>query len=159
MMEKKSILVIEDKDVVGTLIRDVLISTGRYEVVRASNGYEGLLKIIGEDGSALPSDLNELEETIKLIAYKGLPPRPLSKKFHLVLSDIRMPGIDGIDTLRLIRKLCPDQVCILITGYGIENRERDIEEVRPKAVLRKPVTNDELVSAIDGACGVAISPS
>jgi CheY-like chemotaxis protein len=158
-MEKKSILVIEDKDVVGTLIRDVLISTGRYEVVRASNGYEGLLKVIGEDSPELPSDLEELEETIKLLAYNGLPPRPLAKKFHLVLSDIRMPGIDGIETLRLIRKLCPDQVCMLITGYGLENRERDIEAVEPKAILRKPVTNDELVSAIDGACGIATSPS
>ena len=158
-MEKKSILVIEDKDIVGILIQDVLIATGRYEVVRAANGYEGLLKIIGEDSSALPSDLNKLEETVKLIAYNGLASRPLSKKFHLVLSDIRMPGIDGIDTLKLIRKLCPDQTCVLITGYGIENRECDIEEVGPKAILKKPVTNDELVSAIDGACGVIPSAS
>ena len=158
-MEKKSILVIEDKTVVGTLMRDILIATGRYEVVNASNGYQGLLKIIGEDSFSLPSDIKELEETVKMIAYKGLDSRPLSKKYDLILSDIRMPGIDGVDTIKLIRRLCPDQNCIFVTGYGIEDRNEEIEELTPHGVLKKPLTNSELVSAIDKACGVVTSSS
>ena len=158
-MEKKLILVIEDKIVVGTLMRDILIATGRYEVVNASNGYQGLLKIIGEDSFSLPSDIRELEETVKMIAYKGLESRPLSRKFDLVLSDIRMPGIDGVDTVKLIRKLCPDQNCVFVTGYGIEDHDEEIEELTPHCVLKKPLTNSELVSAIDEACGVVTQPS
>ncbi len=157
-MEKKSILIIEDKDVVGTLIQDILLGTGRYEVVHVSDGYQGLLKIIGDDSFKLPSDINELEDTIRRVACGGLVSMPLSKKFDLVLSDIRMPGIDGISTLKLIRKLCPDQAFVLITGYGIENRGKDIEAIGPNTVLQKPITNDELIVAIDGACGF-VTPS
>ncbi len=158
-MEKKSVLLIEDKEVVGTLIRDILIGTGRYEVVYAPSGYEGLMKIIGDGIFTLPSDTDQLEKTINGISYKGLRSLPMSRHFDLVISDVRMPGMDGLRTLKLVRKLCPEQTCILITGYGTEDYRSDLEDIRPDAILRKPITNDELVQAVDLACGMATQPS
>ena len=36
-----------------------------------------------------------------------------------------------------------------------EDREEEIQELGPEAILHKPLTNDELVSTIDGVCGAA----
>ncbi|MEE3329817.1 MAG: sigma-54 dependent transcriptional regulator, partial [Myxococcota bacterium] len=41
-----------------------------------------------------------------------------STRFDLVLSDLKMPGIDGIELLRQIADLEADLPCILITGHG-----------------------------------------
>lgn len=40
--------------------------------------------------------------------------------FDLVLSDVRMPGMNGVELFREIRKLCPNQPVILITAYAVE---------------------------------------
>ena len=41
-----------------------------------------------------------------------------SKEFDLVLTDLRMPGIDGMDVLRHIRETTPDVPVIMITGHA-----------------------------------------
>ncbi|MBI5472282.1 MAG: response regulator [Ignavibacteriae bacterium] len=38
--------------------------------------------------------------------------------FALVLSDQRMPTLEGVDVLDIVRQLCPDTVRVLITGYA-----------------------------------------
>lgn len=38
--------------------------------------------------------------------------------YDAVISDLRMPGVDGLDFLRQARKLQPDAIRILISGYG-----------------------------------------
>ncbi len=45
----------------------------------------------------------------------------------IVLTDIKMPGMDGIDVLRRIKKINPDAEVIVITGYGdMENAVKSI---------------------------------
>lgn len=40
------------------------------------------------------------------------------KAFDLVLTDLKMPGVDGIEFIGRIRKVDPGAVCIVITGFG-----------------------------------------
>src|SRR3990172_153490 len=39
-------------------------------------------------------------------------------RYHLVVTDINMPGGDGFELLRVIRQRYPDIVAVIITGYG-----------------------------------------
>jgi len=50
------------------------------------------------------------EEALKLVASEG--------PYEVVVSDLRMPGVDGINLLAGIRKAAPRSVRILLTGYG-----------------------------------------
>ncbi len=55
-----------------------------------------------------------------LLAEDGLNGLELMKKnpIDLVILDIKMPGIDGIETLRRIKEINPDVVIVLLTAYG-----------------------------------------
>jgi len=54
-------------------------------------------------------------------AIERLEQRP----FDLVVTDLRMPGMDGIAFVRRVRAIDPEAVCIVVTGFG--SPERSIE--------------------------------
>ena len=62
-----------------------------------------------------------------------------SEPLDLVLCDVKMPGISGLELVRQIRELQPDLPCIVITGYG--GAEASLEALRAGAYwyLEKPV--------------------
>jgi DNA-binding NtrC family response regulator len=64
--------------------------------------------------------------------------------FDLVISDIRMLGVSGLDLLRAIRKRAPSTEVILITGFG--SMETAVEAVREGAFdyVPKPFKLDEI---------------
>ncbi len=72
----------------------------------------------------------------------------IDNRFDFVLLDIRMPKLDGIDTLRIIRKLNPQVPSITFSGSaGIEEVE---ESVRAGALkcLRKPFGMAQIIGEI-----------
>ncbi len=46
---------------------------------------------------------------------------------ELVLCDVKMPGISGLELVRQIREVQPDLPCIVITGYGGAAKNRRVE--------------------------------
>lgn len=64
--------------------------------------------------------------------------------FDLVLLDLKMPGLDGMETLREIKAREPDLICIMITGYP--TIESAVKAVKSGAYdyLAKPCDPDEL---------------
>jgi DNA-binding NtrC family response regulator len=64
--------------------------------------------------------------------------------FDLVLADVNLPGIDGIELCRRLRADRPDAVVILITGFpSIENAVRGMKE-GARDYVTKPFAPDEL---------------
>ncbi len=69
----------------------------------------------------------------------------------LLITDIKMPGMDGLDLFERIKKRKPDIVTIFITGHGtldtaIESLMRGVE-----GFVLKPFTQEELVTAVERA--------
>lgn len=76
----------------------------------------------------------------------------LNGAIRLLLTDVRMPGLSGVELLRRVRASWPDLPCLCMTGY---HEEQDALErlVPPCPVLRKPFGIGELESAVAAAVG------
>jgi DNA-binding NtrC family response regulator len=88
------------------------------------------------------------EKALGLLAANGI---------DMMISDVRMPGISGLETLRRARKIHPDLPILLVTAYA------DIKEavgaMRDGAVnyLSKPIDLDELLATVRNATGLSNS--
>lgn len=71
--------------------------------------------------------------------------------FDLVISDLRLPDINGIELLRHIKEEHPDTLVIIITAFG--SIENTVEAMRLGAInyLQKPFTADAIESIIEKA--------
>ena len=61
-----------------------------------------------------------------------------------VLSDINMPGMDGLELLAEIKQRFPDLPVMMITAYGDDERRRRASEYGAAEFLTKPVDFDQL---------------
>jgi response regulator RpfG family c-di-GMP phosphodiesterase len=74
--------------------------------------------------------------------------------FDLVLSDYRMPVMDGVEFLRQFRSIQPDAARLILSGYADLNAlVGAINEARIFRFLTKPWSDFELISAIAQALG------
>ncbi len=66
----------------------------------------------------------------------------------IVLTDIQMPGMDGIDVLTRIKRINPDAEVIIITGHG--DMEQAVKSIQLEAsdFISKPINNDILCKAL-----------
>lgn len=68
--------------------------------------------------------------------------------FHLVISDVYMPQMNGILLLNRIKHLYPELPVILITGYSHYRQLMENSEYPPEGFLQKPISPEGLVRAI-----------
>ena len=68
--------------------------------------------------------------------------------FDAVISDFRMPGLNGMDVLKECAVACPGTPVILITGYRSAALEQTALSEGAYAVLEKPLHPDALISVV-----------
>jgi len=66
----------------------------------------------------------------------------------LMVLDLRMPGIDGLEVLRRAKRSNPDVQVIILTGHGSDKEEKEAKRLGAIAYLQKPVDIDQLVGAL-----------
>ncbi len=67
----------------------------------------------------------------------------------LVVSDIRMPRIDGIQLLERIKAAYPDTPVVLFTGHGDEALLKHARRLGVASFLYKPISVRDLIQAIE----------
>jgi DNA-binding NtrC family response regulator len=70
---------------------------------------------------------------------------------HVVLLDISMPGMDGIQALRVLLETWPKLQCIIMTAHGTIRSAVEAMQIGAFHYLTKPFDNDELLLIIDRA--------
>jgi two-component system cell cycle response regulator CpdR len=68
--------------------------------------------------------------------------------FHLLLTDIVMPRMDGIELARRASELDPDLKIMFITGFAAVTLKTDIAAAREARVLSKPFHLKDLVNEV-----------
>lgn len=79
--------------------------------------------------------------------------------FDLIIADVRLPGMDGLEMLRRIHKLHPTTQAIIITGGispAIESESRNLNLV---ALFPKPLNTDGFIAAVQKALGAENRPA
>jgi CheY-like chemotaxis protein/cytidylate kinase len=70
---------------------------------------------------------------------------------EVMILDLRMPGIDGIEVLRKVKKDHPNVEVIVLTGHGTEKDKTLTKELGAFAFLEKPVEMDKLAKTVRDA--------
>src|SRR5260221_779802 len=119
------VLVVDDEPDVEALVRKYVrraLRAGRFTMDFAQSGDGALQRISDAAGASL----------------------------ILILSDINMPGMSGLELLPRAKAARPDVPVIMITAYGDDSTKRKALEGGAEALLTKPIDFVALRSEIDG---------
>jgi len=117
-----TILLVEDEETLRLTLKDMLESLG-FQVIVAYNG----------------------NHAIRLVTLTY-------PEFHLVLSDFRMPGINGVETIAALRKIRPGLKAILCSGTPEQDCLHGLL-LNDLIFLGKPHSLQELHAAVNQALG------
>ena len=68
--------------------------------------------------------------------------------FDLVITDIAMPGMDGLELLHWIKRKYPQTKVIVITAYGSDERQERAYQLGAERYIEKPFDIKELKSLV-----------
>lgn len=71
------------------------------------------------------------------------------KQYDTMFLDIRMPGMDGIETLREIKKIRPDTKVIMMTGYSVDEMVHMAIEENASEIVFKPFEIEKVLGLLN----------
>ena len=104
-------------------------------------------------------DENYVTSTVDLLSEKGFQCVGVysgheaidiikDKNFDVILLDIKMPILNGVETFKEIKKICPDVMVIMVTAYRVEEMIKEALKEGVYTVLIKPLDTDRIVNTI-----------
>ena len=106
-----------------------------------------------DDESSLLDILGDIARIVgvtPILALDGETALKLFKKENpdIVISDIHMPKLNGIELMKRIKKIDPDKPVILITGYSHYKKLVDSSNVKPDGYLEKPFNIQQVMNLL-----------
>ncbi len=115
------ILVIDDEEEIREILKMHLESAG-FMVIEASDGEEGI---------------NKMREGANLL------------QVGLIITDIRMPKVNGVETIDYLRKNAPSKPILVITGYPDTELAISLLKKGVKEYLVKPIEKKVLLEKVN----------
>jgi CheY-like chemotaxis protein len=116
--KNKTILVVEDEDILLELMEDILKTQG-YKLFTAKDGIEGI--------EIYTNHKNEID---------------------LILSDVNLPNLDGLEMFKKIKELNSDVKIIMASGYVEPSLRAEIIKEGVKHFINKPYVANEVLEKI-----------
>lgn len=107
---------------------------------------EGYVKVLSKRMAR-----RNMEVMTALSGAEGIQ-RLRKQDFDVAILDLKMEDMDGIEVLRVFKKMVPDLPVIMLTGHGTEKAAREGLEMGAFDYLTKPCDLEELVDKIRAAC-------
>ena len=83
------------------------------------------------------------------VAYDGPQAlKAVEEPTDVIVLDLRMPGMDGFEVLRSVKKSSPQVQVIILTGHGGDAEEQTAYRMGAYNFLKKPMDIDELLNSI-----------
>ena len=121
------ILVVDDEPLLRDLCSRMLSRKG-HQVITASNGTEATREY-AEDG----------------------------QNIDVVILDMNMPGPNGLETFRELKRIDPDVVALIASGYNLEQTSESFLQAGIRGFVQKPFRAADLTKAISRAISATIS--
>jgi DNA-binding NtrC family response regulator len=97
-----------------------------------------LLKLDGYDVKAVENGRDAMDAMVE-------------DKYDLIITDLRMPHVDGLELLKFTKEMNPDTVVIMITGYGTVNTAVDAMKLGAFDYITKPLKDDLVLLTVSRA--------
>ena len=88
-------------------------------------------------------DVTEVEDGYRAIEVLEQVP------FDLVFMDIKMPGINGVQTFRETRKISPRPVVVMMTGFAVEDLVKEALDEGAFSVIYKPFDMEGIIRLVE----------
>lgn len=103
---------------------------------------EGTKVMIEQENDMQVMILQDSVETIEVLKRHS---------FDVIMVDLKMPKINGIDLIKRIRKIHPDVSILIYTGYDIEDYFNMLVEYKVSGFISKTSTREQIIAAIRAA--------
>lgn len=110
--------------------------------------------LIVDDNESLCENLKDILEFkgYEVVGvYNGYQAIETIKKhcFEIVLMDIKMPGLNGLETLRILQDLAPKTIVIMLTAYADDLIYKEKLKTANFQILQKPIDIEKLCALLE----------
>ena len=98
-------------------------------------------RILGEEG----------DEVVTADSGRDGLQRALSERFDVVMTDLRMPDLDGMELVRTLKRRRPQTALVVLTGYGTVASAVEAAKLGVVDYIEKPFTPEQIRQAVSHA--------
>ena len=129
-----------DIDRIIAIIEELLSDRTLILVVDDQFGDRETLKVILEDKGYKVATAKDGSEAIEMVK---------SKHYDIIFLDVRLPGMDGVETFEKVREIDPEVTVIMVTGYTEEDLVKKAVSEGAYTCIYKPFDMERVIQMVE----------